>query len=446
MANFDGNIVVNISLSAAPVTQANFSTPLIAGTSMTAGFTERIRRYSNAAAAAADTDLSAGLIARVTAAFSQNLKPSEVAVGRVDGATVDDWNIDTLGVGTIGDTITVTILGTDFLFTSATGSETPTQITTALIALMPGGLPFATVDNTTNFDVVGTNAGQPLEVTVAVTGTATAVATNTTPAVTMLQELGAVLAEDSAWYRTILESRAAWDILQMARFCEANHKLGYGQTSDADVLTTATDDILSQLQDLSFTKVTTYYFSNDNEYLDVALASDRSVVNPDLNSTIDAYVTLVGVTPDDDNVTDTQKSNVEGKNGNLYLTAKSVGATGPGKVASGEWVDVLVAADWLRARLAEDATQVLLNASNRGEKVPYTDQGINIFAGVAETRLRQGEVADHFIDDTSEVNPPLLSSIAVATRQARELTIPFSTQPAGAIQFTTFNGYISLTA
>ncbi len=340
----------------------------------------------------------------------------------------------------------MTVLDTDFLFTSTTGSETAAQIVTALIALMPGGLPFVTVDNTTDFDIVGTNAGQPLEVSVAVTGTATAVATNTTPAETMLEELVAVRNENNAWYRVALESRDAWDILQMARFCEAYNKLGYGQTSDADAAAATAGNILEKLKDLAFTKITTYWHSSDTEYLDVALAADRSVVNPDLKATIDAYVTLTGVTPQDDQVSDTEVTNiVTTNNGNLYLTAKDVGSTGPGKVASGEWVDVLVAADWLRARLEEDTTQVLLNASNRGEKVPYTDQGINVFAGVIETRLDQGVTAEHFEEGTPDVNPPLLSSIPVATRRARELTIPFSVDPSGAIQFTTFNGYVSIT-
>lgn len=447
MANFDGNIVVNISLAAAPVTVQNFSTVLIAGTTMESGFTERIRRYANVVESAADDDLSAGLKARLVVAFSQTLKPTEVAVGRLTTPTVDEWTVTTFDPGEIGDKITITILGQDAEFESTSGAEASSVIIAALkITIDALSLPVAITDADPTLEIDGTNTGQALAVSITTTGAATAVETNDMPAVTFLEGLDAILAVDQDWYGTTLESRNAWDILQAARFTEANKRLGLFQTSDANVLTSADDGIMNELTDLGFSKSSVWYKSSDTEYLDVGLFCDRSVVNPDIQSTTFANVNVVGVTADDDNITSTEKANILASNGNLYLTMKSNAVTGDGHVASGEWIDVIIAADWLGARLSEDGAQLVQDYADRGLKIPYTDQGINAFTSLIEARIDQGIAADHFIAGTGDVDPPLLSSISSDVRASRALTIPFSVEPAGAIQFPTFTGYIAIGA
>jgi len=448
MATFDGNIVVNISLDPAPVTEQNFNVVLVAGSTMGAGFTERLRRYSNAAEAAADTDLSAALIAEVAQAFSQRLTPKEVAIGRVDGTTAaDDYLVDGLASGAIGDTITTTVYGQSYVWTSATGVETAGDITDAIkIGLDALSIPGLTVtDNGNDFNCTTANAGQRLNVSVAVTGAATATATQAGTGVTLYDELGTVAAEDNDWYYVVLESRDAWDIWEAARYTEANRNFGVFQSNDAGIIAATTTDIAETLKDLSYSKCSIWYFSSDTTYLDTGLAANRSVVDPDLDSSTFANVIVSGATADDDNLTSTQKSNALGKNANLFLTNRGTAVTGNGKTPSGEWIDVVISADWLEARLGEDASNAIIAYTNRGEKIPYTDQGINALAALIEARLDQGVAAGHFVEDTASVNPPLLADVTAATRAARELTIPFSVEPAGAIQFPTFNGYISLT-
>jgi len=444
MATFDGNIVVNIALDSPPVDEQNFGTMLIAGDTMTAGFTERIRRYSNPTEASNDADLSSALIDRVTAAFAQLLRPTEVAVGRVDGAVAENSNVDITAPGVATDTHTVTVLGQSFVHTTP-GGETNADIVDALIILInAAGLPVTLTDNGDDFDIDADNAGQPLGVTYVATGSAAGAATTPTPAVTVDDELQAILAVDQDWYGIVLESRDYWDIEEAAIFAEANERLFIAQSNDADVLTTANDDIASTLMALGYAKTSYWWHSDNLEFLDVALCANRLTVDPDEAATTWAYVRLVGVTANDNAITSTALANLRGKNGNTYLTAKGTGVTSDGKVAAGEFIDIVTTADWLSARLAEDVTQTLINYANRGEKVPYTEAGFEVFAALIRNRADQGVKIDHFVENTLEMSVPTLAGVSAADRAARRVTLSFSVEPAGAVHFPTINGFVTI--
>ena len=60
---------------------------------------------------------------------------------------------------------------------------------------------------------------------------------------------------------------------------------------------------------------------------------------------------------------------------------RNVSITQNGKVAAGEWIDVIRFRDWLQ----EEITVNVFNALVNSDKVPYTDDGIAII----ETQIRQ---------------------------------------------------------
>lgn len=445
MATFDSNIDINITLDSPPVTAQNFDVPLIAAQTLNAGFTERVRRYSNAAEAAADADLPQAIIDRVTAAFAQTLTPSEVAVGRADGLTADVWNVAISNPGGTGEIWTLTIDGTDYTYT-VQAADTASDVVDGLIAASAAA-PYTPTDNGADFDLTGTNLGQPLAVVLTPDpgggSTGAGTATNTTPATTVFDGLTAIAAEDSQWYAVCLESRDSWNILEGARWTEANSRFLVAQSSDADILTGAATSVAGRMQALSYRKSTVMYLSNDLQFADVAWAANRMSINLDLVSTTWNNVTLVGITPDDDNVNTTQRNNALGLNANLYLTLYGIGSTGKGTVPNGDFIDLVITADWLKFRLEEDVANTLLGYSNRGRKVPYTDRGINVFVGLVRARVAQGVNAEHFVADTLNVNAPRAVDIDAATKQSRQLTFSFSVEPAGAIHDVTINGFVS---
>lgn len=128
------NLVIDISVSlgSPPVTRQGFGTPMVLMTGLGAGFTERIRYYTTAAAAAADTDLSAAAIAKVSAGFAQEDSPSRIGVGRREANVAQDIAFTVTGA-TDGD-YTITINSLPHTFTAS--SSTVSAIVAGLVALI----------------------------------------------------------------------------------------------------------------------------------------------------------------------------------------------------------------------------------------------------------------------------------------------------------------------
>lgn len=82
------NIVINITLSPAPLQATGFGVPMIIADAATSSLDgDRIRSYASTAAAQVDNTagfLSAAILAAVTAAFSQRTPPALVKVGKKD--------------------------------------------------------------------------------------------------------------------------------------------------------------------------------------------------------------------------------------------------------------------------------------------------------------------------------------------------------------------------
>lgn len=258
----------------------------------------------------------------------------------------------------------------------------------------------------------------------------------------LTDQLAAIAAEDNDWYGLVLDSRVTLDNLDAATWAEANEKLFVAQSSDPDILNPGDTDLASVLMVSARLRSTVLWHHDDAEWAALAWAVDRLAADPDVTTTIWKFATLAGITPS--SVTSTQKAEVLSKKANLYLTFGGQGSSGPGTLADGHKIDELITADWLRVRLTERFQQVLLGASNRREKIPYTDAGFEVFGNEARAQLTQGEEVGHFEPGSSFVRLPALSKVASATRQARHLEFALGARPAGAIEGASITGYVSL--
>jgi hypothetical protein len=104
-----------------------------------------------------------------------------------------------------------------------------------------------------------------------------------------------------------------------------------------------------------------------------------------------------------------------------------------GQTTAKLFADTVISGDWVVARMKESIAQLLLDTSAQNRKIPYTDAGIAVLAGVVRRWLKRGESVGHFRPDSSFVTVPLLSTIDSATIAARTLTIQAETTLAGAI-------------
>jgi len=177
------------------------------------------------------------------------------------------------------------------------------------------------------------------------------------------------------WYGLVAETRTKADVKLIAAWANTNHKLFGSFTSDSAVLGTGSTDLAAELQALGNDHAFAGYQGladglTHDEYPEAAWLG--AMLPNTVGSVQWAYKTLEGVTADD--LTTTQLTNAFAKNAAVYVPVGGTYITLEGKVASGEWIDVIMGADWLEARLREEIFLVLLNA----KKVPFTDKGLAI--------------------------------------------------------------------
>ena len=121
-----------------------------------------------------------------------------------------------------------------------------------------------------------------------------------------------------------------------------------------------------------------------------------------------------------------------------------------GKVAAGEWIDVIRFRDWLQ----EEMTVNIFNALVNSDKIPYTDTGIAIIENQMRAALRLGQTRGgiaptEYDEDGNEnlgftIEVPLASSISANTKASRILEdVKFTARLAGAIHAVDIKGSLT---
>lgn len=242
---------------------------------------------------------------------------------------------------------------------------------------------------------------------------------------------------DDDWYGLAVETVAAADILLIAAYIEAKTKIYIARSADADVLTTATDDIASDLQAAEYNRTALIYDANAaTAYADAAWLGNCLVRDP--GSQTWKFKTLTGITYNA--LSATEKQNAIGKGANVYIRLAGTNITNEGTVASGEFIDIIRGIDWLKARIQENVYSKLINAP----KIPFTNAGIAIIETVVREQLDVGIERDLIaIDPAYTVTVPDVLDTQEADRQNRKLTpVNFRARLAGAIHFVEIRGVV----
>lgn len=422
---------VNISRETAAVSRASFGVMMHLSLTRVFDSGETWREYTAAADLLTDgfkaTD-TAYLAAN--ALFSQPISPEKIIIGqRASEDTV------TLTPTVANSTAyTVTINGTAFSFTSD-ASATAAEIVTGLIAAVNGGAEPVTATGTTtlilNPDVAATYYS--------VTSSANLPITTITADNTFAQDIAAIRVTNDDWYVVTSHSHVEADVNELAAAVESLKKLYAYSTSDAAVLTTSTTDIMSDLSGFNYDRTFGIYDAESDTTFPECGWVGR-VLPTDPGAATWAFKTITGV--DQDNLTTTQSTNVRGKNGNTYETIGGVEVTRDGKVASGEYIDVMIFCDWLESRMEERIYSRFVNL----DKIPYTDAGLAIIETEIRAQLQEGiDAGGLAADPAPTVTVPRVSTVSSATKATRIApTITFTGTLAGAVHKTTITGKVSV--
>lgn len=430
---------VRVTLADRPISQAGFETPLILAAHSV--FSDRFREYTSTADMLTDGfAANSNVVKLATTIFSGDNPPSSIFVGRRALASYDI----TFDVANSTE-YTISVKANEFTKTftyESGGAASASSIVDAFVADIEadadiGGLVAAS--NVGDVLVIAPEVGTELSVG-ATTDNMTIVGDS---AETTDDALAAIVNETSDWFFLLSDTRVEADILALAAYAESNKKMYITATQEADVFTSSTSDIGSQLNALQYNNTFVFGHQTANrDFPEGGIVGAMAGLTPGA-STLHGK-TLPGVATT--TFTRTESGFATSKNVNLYPKIAGVGFFLDGKMASGRFFDVVRGTLYLETRMEEAIFGYIKRLSDLGKKVPYTDAGVAGIQGVMAEQLTL-RVRDGFLapSPAPKVSPPLVEDIDTNDKANRLLPdIPFEATLAGAIHRTVIRGYVSV--
>ncbi len=450
---------VTITLETASVSRAGFGTPLFIGAHR--WFPERIRTYTDITEV--EEDIPAGSIehAAASAFFAQSPAPTQIQIGRRTAniiltpdapAEYDEFTVSvTFDNGTSAQTVNAS-------FVAGSGQDQEDVVDGLIADIENGGIVGTGVAATK----VGTGASATLKIAPAVAGTnfsISGISSNLTLSVadvteTASQVLSAIEAVDNDFYVVTAHDHTSTFVLAMAAAIETRSKIYGVSGQSADYIAAVGEpatDLFGQLKDLQYFRTfTLFHHDADTEFPECAwigkcLPSDPGTITW-------SHKRLSGVDVSQDPSTDlklstTQKNNLADRNANFVESAGGFAITREGKVAAGEWIDIIQSRDLLVARITEALQNLLINAG----KIPYTDSGINSVNSTVISVLSRYVSTKTQPNILQETNPfttsfPKAKDVSFADKAARVLNGSFVGFLAGAIHVANVTGKLTLDA
>lgn len=258
---------------------------------------------------------------------------------------------------------------------------------------------------------------------------------------TVAESLNAIANENNDWYGVVVDQAMVEKFADVASWVETAKKFAIFWITDVNAYDpTKSTDLASVLKLANRNRSAVFWHATPTggaDYPDAAWMGEGFPYEPGTSTW--AYKTLNGVTPD--TLLASQETALKGKNCNYYTTVGGVSITQEGKVASGEYIDIIIGTDWIEARLREAVYSALVN--NR--KIPYDDTGIAMIEGLVKGVLNEAASKGILQADSIAVTVPKYADIPQADKLARKLPdVKFSALYQGAIHSVTINGTISV--
>jgi hypothetical protein len=141
--------------------------------------------------------------------------------------------------------------------------------------------------------------------------------------------------------------------------------------------------------------------------------------------------------------TQTERNTLNTKNVEAFETDGANVRTLGGKMAGGEWGDIIHGTAWLEARLEEDLYFLLTQQADRFSKVGYDSKGIASVEQVIRSRLQKA-VGTRLIDTDFTVTTPSVEETTAPDRANRVYNASFEARLIGAIKFMTITGTVTV--
>lgn len=450
-------IPLSITIASAGISLPGFGTPMVLF--QHTFNTDLLRYYTNPAVQMLTDGFSANsqVYRDACAAMAQRPSPQRVAVGRRTApvAQVDSVAFVTSANGAY--TVTITLNGAPHVYTFTAAASTVIQVRDGLIALINAGAigVTASIGDATHMTLTAGTAGIPFTTAPTASPASDMTVSTTTPNHGIAEDLAAINAVQPDWYLLLLPTRDMPNNFVAAQAIELQSRMFFAQSSDPNIINTAYNagspavDLANDFRALALTRSALWWHATDTESLAAAigglgLASPPASINW-------KFKQLAGVATDV--LTDTQVTNLTGKNANGYRAEAGKGITFEGTVGSGQFIDIIHGIDELYSDIQARVLLALLNLP----KIPFTDAGLRTIGNQVIAALKatvgrliapQRTLSDGTIQAPAfTVTVPLASDISQNDRSLRRIPstnpIRFEATLDGAVNLANISGTVA---
>jgi len=261
-------------------------------------------------------------------------------------------------------------------------------------------------------------------------------------------DLNAIKAENNDWYAWCNVEHVETKVVAGAAWTEANEKLFVTVLSNVLNSSPAAGDTTSVghlLMAGNYFRTAWWYDTNINNFPDVAITVKSFTKYPGQETWANQRLQAVTY----NKLTETLSKNVRDKNGNTFEPFRNISITQNGKVAGGEWIDVIRFRDWLCEEIKVRIFQRMVD-----NRIPYTDPGIAIIradlVAALQFGVERGGIAPVEVNEEGELIPsfttsvPLAVTISANQKASRVLQdVYFTARLAGAIHVVEIKGALT---
>lgn len=379
--------------------------------------------------------------------FGQNPAPDALMIGRRLNSYTQTVRLTPVNT-TAGYVHSFTIVlpsGAEHAFSYTNGaSETVANICDQIVADIDPLANVSATDGTTHVDIAATagmsfrlkNLKKPTELDVQDRTTDPGIAA----------DLSAIEAIDdgASWYAVMLDRAGEAEIDAAAAWVQTRKKILSVESTDTDITESGTTtDVMSDLAGAEYTRTFLHYVSNALESgISAAILGRMLPLDPPGSASF-AHQNLVGITSDSN--TSAIDTAIQNKNGNLYSKIGGSGRTFPGKMANGEFADIIYGQDWLEARLVEACLAAEQSAADLGTKIAYTDAAIEQWLVSAMRGVMVMAERANYITSGWTVTADKVADTILADRSARRYPgLHFAATLAGAVHTAEIEGVLEL--
>ena len=265
-----------------------------------------------------------------------------------------------------------------------------------------------------------------------------------------VQAMAAIRAVNDEWFAVAIESRTDSDAIAMAPAVSALPGLRqfWYRSADADILVPGdTTSIAYTFSSAGYDQARVVYHSQAAVlYPDMAMMG-RVLPIPESRDSGPGSAAwhdqpIIGIPGD--SFTSAQRAAIEAVNAEFFISVAGATRAQGGKMAGGEWGDIMHFLAWLETRMAEDGYLLMAQSADRRQKVAYTDQGIAQVESIVRNRLDLGVSIGGITDDYT-VTVPRRADTSSADRAARILRdVTFTANLQGAIKFMIISGAVAV--